>query len=113
MLEDVGDILNKLESAVTDSKKAVDLADSLGRLEQNPDFIKIISDGYFKQLAIKLVEFKGSPECINALEIDTDRSMISIGKLQAYLTSIKNNGEIAKHTIDQCNEEIININKNM
>lgn len=98
--------INQLESAMTENKRHIELADKLERLERNPDFIEIVKQGYFEDAAVRLVAFKGSPQCIGQVEIDTDKDITAIGKFRNYLSSIRRNAVMAQNTINDCMEAI-------
>jgi hypothetical protein len=101
-----GESINELEAAITVNKSVIELADALERLERNPDFIKVVQQGYFTETAVRLVAFKGSQQCIGQVEIDTDKDIVSIGKFRHYLSGIRRNADIAKNTINDCLEMI-------
>jgi hypothetical protein len=104
--ENVGHQINRLEEQMRFNKELIDLAVALERLQSNPDFIKIITEGYFRDLAVQCVAFKGSPQCINQVEADTDREILGIGKLQNYFASIRRNAQTAENNNADCLEAI-------
>lgn len=104
--EDIGTTLNKLEASITNAKKDVALMDMLEQLERHPAFIALISEGYLKDLAVRLVLFKGSLECNGLTEEDTNKEILAIGKFSAYLSSVRHNGMRAQSHIEACVAEI-------
>lgn len=98
--------INSLEQDMTANKKLIELADTLSRLESNPDYIKIITEGYLVDAAIRLVAFKGSPACYGQVEEDTDKDILAIGKFRNYLATIRRNALQAEHTNKQILEEL-------
>ncbi len=99
-------LLDRLEAQISESKRLVDLNDSLNRLRSNPDFIKIIEEGYFKEAAIRLVTFAGSPSCIGDVRTDAFEEIQSIGRLRHYFAGIAQDAREAHQTIVDCNNEI-------
>jgi hypothetical protein len=101
--------LNELESYISSKKEIVSFADTLDRLRKNPDFIKIIEEGYFKEEAIRLVAFTGSHAYTGQTKIDTDAEIQAIGKLRHYFYSINRNGNKALAEIDEAREAVVEI----
>jgi hypothetical protein len=109
--ENIGEVISKLEQVVTDNKEHMELADCLSRLEKNPDFIKVVVNGYFIDAAVRLVAFKGSQACIGQSEIDADKDITAIGKFRNYLSSIRRNADIAQQSTNDCLEQIAELHK--
>jgi hypothetical protein len=87
--------LDELYELARQSDEAIKLNDALDRLNKNSDFILVIAKGYLVDTALKLVVDKGSSTCTELQEINVDRGLISIGKLQHYLQSIRINADMA------------------
>jgi hypothetical protein len=109
--QDIGETINKLEQVVTNNKEHMELADCLARLEKNPDFIKVIANGYFVDAAVRLVAFKGSQACIGQSEIDADKDITAIGKFRNYLNTIRRNADMAQQSTNDCLEQIAELHK--
>ena len=71
----------------------VGMRQALERLEANPDFQKIILDGYFKDKAINGVSLLASPLVKrNGSRGDVFESLVAISQLQDYFITIKDMG---------------------
>lgn len=101
-----GEILNKLETYISDKKEDIALADSLTALEANPHFIKIISQGYLVDAAVRCVAFAGSLNCTGLQEEDNNKEIIGIGKLRSYLQGIRRNAANASQNISDALDQI-------
>lgn len=101
--------VNQLESQITAEKEYIELEQALFRLRTNPDYIRIIDQGYLQDAALRLVAFTGSPECVNQIRANTQDDIQAIGKFRAYLGSINRNARRAEVTIDQAREMISSI----
>lgn len=77
----------------------VDLAEALVRLESNPDFKKVILDGYLKDKAIDGVSMLAHPEVKRRNQRgDVFEALVAISQLQDYFITIKNLGLIEEDT---------------
>ena len=86
--------LQEIEVSIEDATKAVDLMKSLEKLSNNPDFKKVMLDGYFKEECVRLVLVKAeyemrSEDIQNQLLKDID----AIGRTRAYLHNIMLRGQ--------------------
>ena len=71
----------------------VGMRQALERLEANPDFQKVILEGYFKEKAVNGVSILASGYIKkNGLRGDVMESLIAISQLQDYFITIKNMG---------------------
>lgn len=71
----------------------VGMRQALERLEQNPDFVKVIMDGYFKDKAINGVSLLASNYIKkNGLRPDVMESLVAISQLQDYFITVKQLG---------------------
>lgn len=71
----------------------VGMRQALERLEANPDFQKVILEGYFKEKAVNGVSILASGYIKkNGLRADVMESLIAISQLQDYFITIKNMG---------------------
>lgn len=84
----------------------VGMKQALDRLEQNPDFKKVILDGYFKDKAVNGVSLLATNYIKkNGLRTDVMESLIAISQLQDYFISIKQLGaEISEEEDEESNE---------
>lgn len=84
----------------------VGMKQALDRLEQNPDFKKVILDGYFKDKAVNGVSLLATNYIKkNGLRTDVMESLIAISQLQDYFISIKQLGaEISEEEDEESTE---------
>lgn len=106
MTEEEALMINRLESQISDNKVSIEIESALMRLKSNPDFIRIIEEGYFKDAAIRLVAFTGSVACTGQARINTYEDIQAIGKLRDYFSTIQRNARTAESTIAACLEDI-------
>lgn len=75
--------------------------EALDRLEANPDFKKVILDGYFKDYAINGVGKLASPYIKrNGLRADVMESLVAISQLQDYFIVVKQLGAAPEEVED-------------
>lgn len=73
----------------------VDLAQALVRLESNPDFKKVILDGYFRDKAVDGVSMLAHPEVKRRNQRgDVFEALVAISQLQDYFITVKSLGLI-------------------
>ena len=71
----------------------VGMKQALERLENNPDFQKVILDGYFKDKAVNGVSMLASGYIKkNGLRADIMESLVAISQLQDYFITVKQLG---------------------
>ncbi len=85
----------------------VGMKQALDRLEQNPDFKKVIMDGYFKDKAINGVSLLATNYIRkNGLRPEVMESLVAISQLQDYFISIKQLGaELPEEDEDETSVE--------
>ena len=85
----------------------VGMKQALDRLETNPDFQKVILDGYFKDKAVNGVSLLATNYVRkNGLRPEVMESLVAISQLQDYFISIKQLGaEIIGDGDDESTEE--------
>ena len=93
--------LEKIEISIEEATKSVDLFNSLQRLNTNPDFKKVMLDGYFSEECVRLVLLKADHEMR-----DEDRqnqiikSIDAIGHTRTYLRTIMQLGQMAARSLE-------------
>jgi hypothetical protein len=101
--QDQKNIQVDLESANTQ----VSLSESIQRLMKNRDFKKVMTEGYFKDNAVRLVTLKGNPEFQSAEDqAHLIKEMDSIGSVQNYLQAQLTMGHQAAGAIEDYEEEL-------
>ena len=92
--------LHLLEQSIQQSRKLVELGDSLDRLMSNRDFKKLILTGYFEQEAIRLVHLKADP---NMQTEESQKAVIAqmdaIGTFNGYLQGIGQRAAMAARSL--------------
>ena len=85
----------------------VGMNQALERLEQNPDFKKVILDGYFKDKAVNGVSLLATNYIKkNGLRTDVMESLIAISQLQDYFITIKQLGaEVPEEDDEESTDE--------
>ena len=92
--------LEAIEISIEDAKKAIDLRESLEKLSANPDFKKIMLDGYFKEECIRLVLVKADYEMRDEdSQTQITKSIDAIGHTQTYLRTIMLRGSMAARNL--------------
>jgi hypothetical protein len=93
--------LEAIEISLKEARKMVDLGRSLERLEMNPDFQKVIRDGYFRDEAVKLVHARVQPN----LQLPQQQAwlvsrMDAIGALSQYFENLRNDAGLAAKALE-------------
>jgi hypothetical protein len=103
--------VEELEISMEQAKLIISKADNLINLTKNPDFINIITKGYFVNEASRLVLAKATPAmATESLQKDVDNAIIAIGYLQQYFNSIIGMGNMARKSLyesEQTREELL------
>lgn len=93
--------LAQLDREEKAAKAQKDLGDALLRLQSNRDFKRLVSEGYFRDEAVRLVSLKAHPEMQTPerqssilLQID------AIGNLQQYFVIIGQQAALAERSLD-------------
>ena len=104
--------IQQLELEIEEAKKAVDLRDTLIRLEQNKDFDAIILVAYLREHAINLVHAKGD---FALQKEDQQRQLVrdidAIGALKTFLVSIKQQGNMAEQALHEAEDTRVELLK--
>jgi rRNA processing protein Krr1/Pno1 len=103
--------LAEIEISLEQAKEVVALGLALQRLYTNPDFMKVIGDGYFKDEALRLVYLKGDSVLDAEAMKDVDNQITAIGLLRTYFRRIMGQAQQAQQAIQEMQEmqqEILN-----
>jgi hypothetical protein len=93
------DMLN-IEETIEEHKRDVARKNALARLENNPDFKTIITDGFLEKHAIRQVLLKSHPGLQNeAQQKMIDMQIIAIGGLKQFLISVFTAGLNAEESL--------------
>lgn len=102
--------LQEIEISLDTAKEVVALGQSLERLYTNPDFLKVIQEGYFKDEALRLVYLKGDSVLDHSQQADVDNGIIAIGLLRSYFRKVfmqANQAQAAIDELEQVQTEIL------
>jgi uncharacterized protein (UPF0264 family) len=84
----------------------LEMGEALNRLRDNPDFKKVILDGYCNQKALASVSLLAVPQVKKAGErTDVMEDLISISNLQFFFSQVDNFYEGAKNPVLSDDEE--------
>jgi hypothetical protein len=103
--------LAEIELSLEQAKEVVAVGLALQRLYTNPDFLKVIADGYFKDEALRLVYLKGDNVLDTEALKDVDNQIIAIGLLRAYFRKVMGQAQQAQQAIQDMQDmqhEILN-----
>lgn len=103
--------IEEIEISIEQSKKLIDMMESMKKLTDNPDFKKVIIDGYFKDEASRLVLLKAD----DTMQDDKDQMQImnqinAIGYVRKYFSTIYQLGHMAERSVEadkQTREELL------
>ena len=103
--------LEQIELSIENAKKLVSRKDAVNALLDNPQFKTIITDGYFKEEASRLVLLKADQNSQDeATQNYINNSITAIGYLRQYLSAIMQLGNMAENSIasdEATREEIL------
>lgn len=98
----------EISVSLEEAKKTLDIKNSIDRLYSNPDFKKVVLEGYFKEEAARLVHLRSDPE-MRAKENQQIELMLdidAIGRFSNYLRTQIFKGNHALKAIEDYEEEI-------
>jgi len=94
------DTINQAAIESTDNTYWVEQAKALEQLEKDPNFIKVVLDGYLKDKAIRGTSLLATDYVkANGLRTDVMEGLIAISALEDHLKVIKNMGNIASQNL--------------
>lgn len=103
--------IQAVEISIEQAKASIKRMQCLDRLEKNPDFKELITDGFLKDHAIRQVMLKASPQFKDPeCQKDFDNQIGAIGHFQQYLYAVRNmgcNAEFALANDEQTREELL------
>jgi len=103
------DSIEEISITLKEAKEQIAFAEALERLQKNPDFIKVIEEGYLKKEAIRLVHSKAIYS--DVMQDEKTQKMIlkdidAIGSLINYFNMQFKSADMAKQTLKAGNDEI-------
>lgn len=104
--------IEQVELTIAEAKKVVDRGRMAEKLSRNPDFKKLVMDGYFVDEAARLVHLSSDPTLPENIRNVVLRDMNGPGAFKRYLSALVQMGknaarEIEEHqeTLDELREE--------
>jgi hypothetical protein len=103
--------IQQVEISIEQAKASIRRMQCLDRLEKNPDFKELITDGFLKDHAIRQVMLKAAPQFQDEQrQKDFSNQIGAIGHFQQFLYAIRNlglNAEKALADDEQTREELL------
>lgn len=94
------------ELEMVENQQWVSRWEALQRLEKNPDFINVISEGYIRDRAINGVSMLANEGVKRqGQRPDVMEMLVAVSTLQDYFRMIKNLGAIAKDELEESEAE--------
>lgn len=92
----------EVELEMVENQQWISRYEALQRLEKNPDFINVISEGYIRDRAINGVSMLANEGVKRqGQRPDVMEMLVAVSTLQDYFRMIKNLGAIAKEDMDE------------
>lgn len=100
------DTVQLIEESIKRNRQLIDLDKALERLESNKDFKLLITDGYLKDEAVRLVHLKGDPNMQNPeKQASINNQINSISSLVQYFRTVSQVAAMATTAIEQAEAE--------
>ena len=97
--------MQEIQIDIEDAKKAIRLGELVTRLENEPDFIELITEGYFRDDAARVVMLKADKEFQTADKQEKlDRDIMGISVFGEYLRTKKLLGIMAQDAMAEYEE---------
>ncbi len=92
--------MSELEISIDQAKQTIALKNSLDRLSVDPNFIRVIINGYFKDEASRLVLLKADPSMTGKDDQEIiNKSIDAIGYFRLYLRTVIQRGLMAEKAL--------------
>ena len=88
--------IRTVELSIQDAEKAIDLGRRAEALSRNPDFMKVVLDGYFKEEAIRLTHLVSAPNLPEANRSMVEKDIWAIGAFRRFLETQMHFGQAAE-----------------
>lgn len=93
--------IQQVEISLETAKSTYELGQALERLHDNPDFKKVIAEGYLEQEAIRLVSLAGHPSFQSVEDqAGLQRQINGVGAIRGYFHAIMQQAQVAGNAID-------------
>ena len=92
----------EVELEMVETQQWVSRYEALQRLEKNPDFIKVISEGYIRDRSLQGVSMLANEGVKRqGQRPDVMEMLVAVSTLQDYFKMLKNLGAIAKEDMEE------------
>lgn len=91
--------IQHVELSLAEAKKIAEFGAAIDRLDRNPDFQKVIHDGYFTDEARRLTFLTADSTLSDAQSNNTLYAIRAIGELRSFLMGKKAMAEVARKEI--------------
>ena len=98
--------IHHVELSLDQAKRIAEFGEAIKRLERNPDFKKVIFDGYFTDEARRLVFLTADTTLTDAQNNNTLYAIRAIGELRGFLMAKKTEADIAAKEINDHSETL-------
>lgn len=98
--------IEQIELSIEAAKEIVARGHMAERLADNPDFKKIILEGYFRDEASRLVLLLADAQTTEEIRVKILRAMDGIGALKQHLSGLVQMGRYAANEIEQAREAL-------
>jgi hypothetical protein len=97
--------LAEIERQIKDSQEDLEMGKALQRLKMNPDFKRLILEGYLTEEAVRLVHLKANPSMAAPdKQVATIRDIDAIGSFYQFLHVVGFKGRQAETSIEQAEQ---------
>lgn len=86
------------QDAIEHKNHAIEMGEALERLNKNPDFRKVILDGYLKEKVLASVSLLGVPQCKNERG-SVMEDLVASSNLQYFFTMVESQYEGALNPV--------------
>jgi hypothetical protein len=101
------DQVRKIEENIAEAKQFLEMNAALERLSRNPDFKAVLTDGYLKTEAVRLVHLKSDPHMQTPdRQAGVVRDIDAIGGLVSYFRTVAHNAQVALKAIEAGEDEL-------
>jgi len=99
--------VEEIEVSIENCKASIEMDDALGRLWAQPDFKKVIIEGYFKDYAVDMVTAKSNPGCqTEVIQAAIVKSIDGIGTLRQFFSKIEKEAQMSRTAMADSEEEL-------
>lgn len=98
--------IQEVELSIEEAKQVVEFGEAIERLSKNPDYQKVILEGYMRDEALRLVKLTGDPNLPPERMVDVHAGIRGVGELNYFLHFGLNRAEHMRQMIAEYNETL-------